>query len=117
MKRLSPLAQKYKDAFDGYMFVFDIDGASERRLVMRRHSLVVLDGHSSCPSRKAIQDGIYGFVRLGGNSVKCRRGEAFDFFPDVREILLALHEAEIPIALASSTWAPELFRLSTDFTV
>lgn len=47
MKRLSPLAQKYKDAFDGYMFVFDIDGASERRLVMRRHSLVVLDGHSS----------------------------------------------------------------------
>ena len=49
--------------------------------------------------------------------MKCRRGEAFDFFPDVREILLVLHEAEIPIALASSTWAPELFRLSTDFTV
>ena len=32
----------------------------------------------------------------------------FDFYPDVREILLALHEAEIPIALASSTWTPEL---------
>ena len=26
MKPLSPLAQKYKEAFDGYMFVFDIDG-------------------------------------------------------------------------------------------
>ncbi|KAK8817939.1 hypothetical protein WA577_005299, partial [Blastocystis sp. JDR] len=37
-------------------------------------------------------------------------GEVFDFYPDVREILLALHEAEIPIALASSTWAPELGR-------
>ena len=47
MKGLSPLAQKYKDAFDGYMFVFDIDGASETRLVMHRHSLVVLDGHPS----------------------------------------------------------------------
>ena len=26
MKELSPLAQKYKDAFDGRMIVFDIDG-------------------------------------------------------------------------------------------
>ena len=26
MKELSPLAKKYKEAFDGRMFVFDIDG-------------------------------------------------------------------------------------------
>lgn len=26
MKQLSPLAQQYKEAFDGYMLVFDIDG-------------------------------------------------------------------------------------------
>ena len=26
MKELSPLAQKYKDAFDGRLIVFDIDG-------------------------------------------------------------------------------------------
>ena len=36
-------------------------------------------------------------------------GQKFDFYPEVREILLALHEAEIPIALASSTWTPKLF--------
>ena len=35
-------------------------------------------------------------------------GNKFDFFEDIREILIALHDAEIPIALASSTWDPSL---------
>lgn len=32
----------------------------------------------------------------------------FDFYPETREILLALYDADIPIALASSTWSPGL---------
>ena len=37
-------------------------------------------------------------------------GNKFDFYEDVREILIALHDAEIPIALASSTWDPSLYK-------
>ena len=39
----------------------------------------------------------------------------FDFYPETREILLALYDADIPIALASSTWAPRLLDVVDHF--
>lgn len=45
-KQLSPLAQKYKDAFEGRMFVFDMDGFDFLILIIERYLVVVLDGHS-----------------------------------------------------------------------
>ncbi|KAK8792215.1 magnesium-dependent phosphatase 1 [Blastocystis sp. subtype 4] len=87
MNQLSPLARTYKEAFDGRMIVFDMDGTLW---------WFWMDTHITPP------------VKRHGMGFKDRDGNVFDFFPDVREILLALHEAGIPIALASSTWAPSL---------
>ncbi|KAK8806814.1 hypothetical protein WA588_005614, partial [Blastocystis sp. NMH] len=87
MAPLSPLAQEYKEAFDGRMIVFDMDGTLW---------WFWLDTHVDPP------------IRRSGMGFKDRSGNEFDFYPDVREILLALHEADIPIALASSTWTPSL---------
>ena len=72
-----------------------------------RNIVVVLDGYSYHSSSQATWNGIQRSVRIR-IGIHERDGNVFDFFPDVREILLALHEAGIPIALASSTWAPSL---------
>ena len=109
MKELSPLAQKYKDAFDGRLIVFDIDGLLFLLVFNIRNFMVVLDGYTCFSSCKTKTYGICRFVKFIILEIITRCGEEFDFFPEVREILLALYEAEIPIALASSTWAPKLY--------
>ena len=43
MKELSPLAQKYKDAFDGRLIVFDIDGLLLLLVFNIRNFMVVLE--------------------------------------------------------------------------
>lgn len=74
--------------------------------------MVVLDGYTCGSSCTTKAYGICRCVYTLSNKIICRSGEEFDFFPEVREILLALYEADIPIALASSTWAPKLYDYS-----
>ena len=46
MKELSPLAKKYKEAFEGKIIVFDMDG-SGYYFVLCRYTVVVLARYSS----------------------------------------------------------------------
>lgn len=46
MDKLSPLARTYKEAFEGRMIVFDMDGTHSMPKLMDRNAVVVLDGHT-----------------------------------------------------------------------
>ena len=107
MPELSPLAKKYKDALDGHMIVFDMDGTGKDTQITCRYSLVVLARHACEQPHQEEWSWIQRQVGLR-IWIKGSCGNKFDFYEDIREILIALHDAEIPIALASSTWDPSL---------
>ena len=57
MKELSPLAKKYKDAFEGKMIVFDMDGMGNC-FFFHRYTVVVLARYPSQPSNSFKRTGL-----------------------------------------------------------
>lgn len=53
MPELSPLAKKYKDALDGHMIVFDMDGTGKtRKLLVGTLWWFWLDTHVNSPIKR-----------------------------------------------------------------